>query len=326
MATWLLAGTVFGPRRELQLAAAALPALAPMVTFISASVSPDSLMYALWTLELWLGARVLKGHQRLSEVAAFLGVAGLALATKATSYGLLPGVVFVIGVLLWRARHRRRLVAALLATMVLALAATTGAWFVVAGGTDRPAAAQLTAAAGVPKTFNALEFGSYVWQYYLPRLPFQTVYPSLGPRQFGLYDTWFEQSVGAFGWLEVRWPPSVYRVVGLLSLVIIALFLVALRRRWHTLDKPQLTFFAGTGLSLLAGLHWNEYKLAEEHGVLVNQGRYLFPLVGLAGLVCAGALSALPPRRRGIALGVFLGGLAVLGLFSLGNVAGRFYA
>ncbi len=57
LATWLLAGEVFDRRRILQTAAAAVPALAPMFTFISASVSPDGMMYALWSLALWLGVR-----------------------------------------------------------------------------------------------------------------------------------------------------------------------------------------------------------------------------------------------------------------------------
>ena len=51
-ATWLLAGTVFGPRQELQLAAAAVPALFPMVGFISSSINPDGLLYALWSIAL----------------------------------------------------------------------------------------------------------------------------------------------------------------------------------------------------------------------------------------------------------------------------------
>jgi 4-amino-4-deoxy-L-arabinose transferase-like glycosyltransferase len=325
-ATWLLAGQVFGPRRDLQLAAAALPALAPMVTFISASASPDPLMFALWTVALWLGVRILKGRQGPLDVAAFLAAAGGALATKATSYALLPGVLLVLGVLLWRVRHRRRLVSALVAASVLGLAATAGAWFVVASGSDRPAAKQLTDAAGVPDSFDGLEFGSYLWQFYLPRLPFQTDYPGMESFRPRAYDVWLRESVGKFGWLEVTWPPNVYRVTALIVLAVLALALVALRRRWPTADKAVLAFLGLTGLSLLAGLHWNEYKLGEEQGVLINQGRYLFPIVGLAGLACAAALTALPQRRRGLALGAFVAALAVLELFSLGNVAGRFYA
>ena len=75
-ATWLLAGTVFGLRRELQLAAAALPALIPMVTAVSSSVSPDSLTYALWSLALWLGASILLHRAGLAQVAGLLAVAG----------------------------------------------------------------------------------------------------------------------------------------------------------------------------------------------------------------------------------------------------------
>jgi hypothetical protein len=75
----------------------------------------------------------------------------------------------------------------------------------------------------------------------------------------------------------------------------------------------------------MIGLHWNEYKLAQERGVLINQGRYLFPLIGLAGVTTATALTALPPRSRGAVLGVLVGGLAVLDLFAIALVATRFY-
>ena len=59
-ATWLLAGELFGRRRLLQLAAAAVPALLPMCAFVSGSVSPDGMLFALWTLALWLGVRILR--------------------------------------------------------------------------------------------------------------------------------------------------------------------------------------------------------------------------------------------------------------------------
>ena len=36
-------------------------------------------------------------------------------------------------------------------------------------------------------------------------------------------------------------------------------------------------------VALLAGLHWNEYRIAEGSGILASQGRYLFPLLPLAG-------------------------------------------
>jgi 4-amino-4-deoxy-L-arabinose transferase-like glycosyltransferase len=324
-ATWLLAGCVFGPRRELQLAAAAVPALLPMVGFVSASVSPDSLLYALWTVALWLGARILRGRGGPIDHLALLGTAGLATATKATSYALAVPVLFVFAVSLWRLRHRRRLVAGIVAGGAAVLALTAGAWFVVAGQSDRPAAAQLTDAMDLPDGFSGSEFAGYVWQYYLPRLPFQEPYAGIGwPPP--AYQVWTKQSWAAFGWLEVQWPRAVYWLLTLAATVVALAALLALVRRRARLDLTLLAFFAIGALALLAGLHWNEYKLAEEQGVLVNQGRYLFPLIGLAGLTAAAALTALSRSARASALAVLLAGLVVLDLFSIGLVAARFYA
>jgi 4-amino-4-deoxy-L-arabinose transferase-like glycosyltransferase len=324
-ATWLLAGAVFGPRRELQLAAAAVPALLPMMSFISSSASPDSLTYALWSLALWLGARILLGHGRALDIAALIGVTGLAMATKATSYALIPAVLFVLGVALWRVRHRTKLVASIAVAGLVMFALTAGAWYVVAGSSGRPAASQVSDALHLPATFDAKEFASYTWQFYLPRLPFQTRYAGIDwPPP--VYDLWTKQSIGAFGWLEIQWPQSVYRLVTLLLVCMAAAALVALVRRRKRIDRPLALFFVLAALALLFGLHWNEYKLAEVGGALVNQGRYLFPLIALAGLVPATALTLLQPRARMLALGAFVGLLAVFELFSIALVAGRFYA
>lgn len=324
-ATWLLAGVVFGPRRDLQVAAAAVPALLPMLGFISASVSPDSLLYALWTVGLWLGARVLRGRGGAADLIGLLGVAGLAVATKATSYALVVPVAFVIGVSLWRLRHRRRTVLTIAAAGVAAVALTAGAWFVVAGRSDRPAAAQLTDALQVPDGASVSGLGSYLWQFYLPRLPFQSQY---GGAEWPppVYEFWIKQSWGAFGWLEVHWPEPVYWLLGLAAAAVGIVALLALIRRRARVDRALLAFFVIAALSLLAGLHWNEYKLLQEQGVLINQGRYLFPLTALGGLTAATALTALPARARGAALGVLVGALAVLDLFAIALVATRFYA
>jgi 4-amino-4-deoxy-L-arabinose transferase-like glycosyltransferase len=323
-ATWLLAGTVFGPRRDLQLAAAAVPALLPMLGFISASVSPDSLLYALWTVGLWLGARVLRGRGGPFELVALVAVAGLAVATKATSYALAVPVAFVIGVSLWRLRYRRRLVAGIAAAGLATLVLTAGAWFLVASHSDRPAAAQLSDALHVPNGASLSGAASYMWQFYLPRLPFQQ--PFAGNEwPPPAYDLWIKYGWGAFGWLEVVWPEPVYWILGLLALAVAVVAGAVLVRSRARVDRTLFAFFAIAALALMIGLHWNEYKLAQERGVLINQGRYLFPLIGLAGVTTATALTALPPRSRGAVLGVLVGGLAVLDLFAIALVATRFY-
>jgi hypothetical protein len=131
--------------------------------------------------------------------------------------------------------------------------------------------------------------------------------------------------MGAFGWLEVKWPNRAYWPMAIFGLLIVAGALVALWRRRRSLDLPLLAFFALIALSLVVGLHWTEYRLAEQNGALINQGRYLFPLVGLGGILFAAALTSLPQRARAPSLALTVGLLAVLQLFSIGLVAERFY-
>jgi 4-amino-4-deoxy-L-arabinose transferase-like glycosyltransferase len=323
-ATWLLAGVVFGPRRGLQLAAASVPALAPMVTFVSMSVSPDTLLYALWSLALWLGARMIRGRGGALDVALLVAVAALAVVTKATSYALLPAILVALVISAWRTGGgtRRWLVTALVAGATFAVVA--GPWYLAARLDERPAAGQLAGAAPA-EDVNVREFGSYVWQYYLPRLPFQAPYGALyaDPQA---YETWFKQGWAAFGWLETRWPGYVYAVLALFCAAIGIAALLALIRRRRSIDLGLLAFFGAAFVCLMVGLHLNEYRLAEAGGTLTNQGRYLFPLVSLAGLGVAAALIDLPARLRAVGLGAIVGGLFVVQLFAIALVAARFYA
>jgi 4-amino-4-deoxy-L-arabinose transferase-like glycosyltransferase len=321
-ATWLLAGVVFGPRRPLQLCAAAVPALLPMVTFISTSVSPDALLYALSTLALWLAARVIVRRAQWLDVACLLAVAGLAVVTKATSYAFLPAVVVAVAIGAYRAGGARRTAAAL-AVGVAAFALTAGPWYVAARLEERPATGQIQGTAG---KVDQREFVSYLWQYYLPRLPFQTPYAPLYAELPQAYETWFKQSIGAFGWLETRWPPPVYAAIALIGLLLAGAALANIVGKRRSIDRGLLAFFAIALLVLVAALHWNEYRLAEGSGVLVSQGRYLFPLIGLFALVPAAALDSLPRRFHGPALGAVLGGLLTLQLFAIGLMATRFFA
>ncbi len=148
LATWLLAGEVLGRRRLLQTAAASVPALVPMFAFISASVSPDGMMYALWTLALWLGVRAVKNGVPAREGAAFFALVGLACTVKATSYALFVPAAFVaVAGLAARWPWRIGRVLRLVAVVAVPLALTLGVWMLVAAAEDRPAAAQVTAAA-----------------------------------------------------------------------------------------------------------------------------------------------------------------------------------
>jgi 4-amino-4-deoxy-L-arabinose transferase-like glycosyltransferase len=320
---WLLAGTVFGPRRPLQLAAAALPAFLPMTTFVSASIGPDSMLYALSALALWLGARVIVGRARTLDVVALCAVTALAVLTKATGYALVPPVAFAVVVGAWRAREGLRRVAVTALIAAAAFTIVVAPWLVVARANDRPATGQLQGARPASDV-DVRELASYLWQYYLPRLPFQNEYVPLGDYPQA-YETWFKRAVAAFGWLEIRWSPAVYAGLLAVWLALIGGAAVAIHRRRRRLDWMLMGFFAIALGSLLTGLHWSEYRIAESSHNLLSQGRYLFPLLGIASLVPAAALTALPARWRPPALGAYVGGLVVLELAALGLVATRFY-
>ena len=323
--TWALAGEVFGRRPLLQLTAAAIPGLTAMPMFIGASVSPDGLMFALWTAALWLGARLLRRGLTVGRGVAFFAVVGLACWVKATSYALLPGALLAFALALWRTRDLRVGSLARLALPAGAtLVALVGGWVVLARALARPASEQLTNVA-TASGLDVRELGSYLWQFYLPRLPFMQDFFSSVPTM-PIYHTVLKGSWARFGWLEVVFPQPVYLVLSAVSVAVIGAAVTALWRARARLDRGMLAFFVLVLLTLLAGLHWQEYRLLLAGAGAFMQGRYLFPLIGLAGLVAAAALLALPQRWRGRAVAVLLSGLFGLQLFSLGAVLERFYA
>ena len=347
LATWLLAGELFSRRRILQTAAAAVPALAPMFTFISASVSPDGMMYALWTLAFWLGVRAVRRGVPLADGAAFFAVVGLACTVKATSYALLVPAAFVAVVAL-AARRPWRIgsVVKLAAAVVVPVALTLGVWFIVAHTTDHPAAAQLSAgqvggasaggggagasagSAGASTSGGGTslrEFASYLWQYYLPRLPVQTDF-QMPFRGYPLLQVWIKQGWASFGWLEIKFPDWLYRVLGVLTMAIFAGGLAALIRARRRLDTAVVVFLVLACGALLGGLHWTDYHQIEAGSRGFMQGRYVFPAISVMALALAGAVSLLPARRWATATGGAIAALFVFHLLCLGLVLERFYA
>jgi 4-amino-4-deoxy-L-arabinose transferase-like glycosyltransferase len=296
-----------------------------MPAFISGSVSPDGMLYAIWTLVLWLGVRSLRRGLPLGSTLAFCALVGVACVTKSVSYALLPPA---LGVLVWGLWRRRAEPLPRLATVVggavAALALTLGAWIVVARGLDHAAAANVSAGVGAASGTDVRELLSYAWQYYLPRLPFQdrSVAADIG---YPAYRVWVVLGWGAFGWLEVKFADPVYRALGLFTAAVGLAALVAMWRARRRLDPAVVAFLALTVIALLAGLHWSDFHVLVA-GNRFMQGRYIFPLVGLMGCALAAAASLLGPRFRGPAIGAALGGLFVFHLFSLGLVLERFYA
>jgi 4-amino-4-deoxy-L-arabinose transferase-like glycosyltransferase len=324
-AVWLLAGELFGTNRLLQLAAAGTAALAPMMQFVSASVTPDAMLFGLWSVALWLGVRTLKRGLTPTRAAALFAVVGIACTVKATSFALLPGalLVVVLGDRRWREAVRGRRVATIAAALG-ALALTLGAWLIIARLLDRPAAAQVTGTTREAH-INARELLSYVWQFYLPRLPFQTAF-SFPYSGLPVYSVWLTGAWAAFGWLEVKFPSPVYALFAAISVVVLAAAVWSLWRCRRSLDRAVLAFLALVAIALVAGLHWTEYRQFAGGAGPFAQGRYLLPLIGLAGLAVAQVISSIRQRWRAAGVAAVLSGLFVLDVFSLALMLERFYA
>jgi 4-amino-4-deoxy-L-arabinose transferase-like glycosyltransferase len=316
---WLLIGELTARDRLAQLAGAAFAGMLPMVGFISASATPDGMLYAAWSLALWLGVRILKRGITVRSALAFAAVVGLACVVKATSYALLPGAALVLCLGAWRARAP-----AALAAGAAALAMTAGTWLAIAGELNRPASAQLSAAASTGG-LEARELISYAWQYYLPRTPFQD---DLVPfaHTLPLYDVLIKMGWAAFGWQEIRFGEPVYWVLAAVTALLAVLAATTLWRDRRRVDLAVCGFLLLVAGTLLAGLHWTEYRQLNAGQGPFIQGRYLFPLIGLGGLVVAGALRAVPPRLRAASVAAFISALFVLDIFSLERVMERFYA
>ena len=327
LGTWLLAGEVLGRRRLLQTVATAVPALAPMVVFMTSAVSPDGMLYAVWTMALWMGVRCVRRGVPLRDGIVFFGLVGLACTVKSVSYALLAPALLV-GVLGLSARRPWRGVGRLArfaAAVIVPLVVTLGAWIAVARIENRPAAAEIASTTGAASGTSWREFLSYVWQYYLPRTPLQTTY-NIPPGGYPLLHVWITQGWAAFGWLEVKFAPWLYKILGFLTVGIGVAAAAAVVRARRTLDLRVAAFLALAFVALLAGLHWTDYHQLESTHRGFMQARYLFPVIGIFGLAVAAAVSLVPIARRAAVSAAVVAALLLFHLFSLGLVVERFYA
>jgi hypothetical protein len=119
--------------------------------------------------------------------------------------------------------------------------------------------------------------------------------------------------------------PVHFVLVGVMVTVAL-LGVIALVRLRDRVDPWLLAFFTVAALTILAGLHWTDYRQIRGGALGFAQGRYLLPLAGLAALLVALALRGLPTRARGVGAAVVLAGMFTLTLFSFGLVLDRFYA
>jgi hypothetical protein len=305
-----------------------LVALLPQVAFISGSVNPDAMLFAFGSLVLW---RIAHAFRHGLDVRGGLLLGGLLAAaslSKLAGLMLVPSAAIALLALLWRARGTSA------RAMLPAMAAAGGlfaALFLVYQGLSSALWSQGTTGggqAGTIGTGSLREELSYVWQFFLPRLPSMTPLFDGSPLQF----VYVREMVGVYGWKDVVLPSWAYELGRTAFWVIVAAagaFLVRRRDALRGRVLELLAYAASLGAFLLLIAHLGyRYRVdldLQRGREVFEQVRYLFPLLALWAAVLVAALR-LTGRRVAPYLAIVVVGLA--GLHSIASILatmGRYY-
>lgn len=281
-------------------------ALAPMLGFVSGGVNPDALMLTL-AAALFLGiARAWRRglSPRLAVCCGALIAAGM--LTKVNFYGLVPGALLGLALAAHRTTHTwdRRTLRLLVAVALPAVAmfAAGAAFETLAWHRSITAARPIAPESHV----GVLSHLGYMWQVFLPRLPFQ---PPTALAEAG-YVQLFQSFVGAFGQMVVWFPRWAYRLAALaLALgLALAVRVVAADPRALRWRRGELAGYVAMAVALMLLIALSADL--RRNLIAIVQGRYLLPLLPLFG-----ALLVLAARgageRWGRSVGVAIVGAAV---------------
>ncbi|MGH2881046.1 MAG: hypothetical protein ACRDK4_15735 [Solirubrobacteraceae bacterium] len=315
--TWLLSGELLlglprGP--ALRALATAAVALNPQLTMMTATINPDVLLAMLWTAGLWLSVSILRHGLTPARAGWLVGVCVLAAFTQGRGLPLIPVAGLTLVVAAWRLRRPTGYRAATAAGLI-GIVALLGAFLLV------------RYAVKDDLTLDRVRgFGSYMWQFYLPRLGFMA--PSIHPG-YGIRQVFVDRFLGTFAQLEVSFSSTTLDFLSRVAEFLALAALIGIAVRWRRLAKaPWVVAVLAVGaLGYLALLHAVAYSsLLTLPGDPIITGRYLLPLLSLYGVGVALAVSWLPRALSAVLSGALAAGLIVLQLSALTVLLERFYA
>jgi hypothetical protein len=274
----------------------------PMLTQSSATVNPDILLVVAFS---GLTASLLRAREDMTRRRLLFVVLWGLLAALTKPIGGPAALVITIAMLglspvrnSWKRRA--------------AVGAALGATLVGAGLHGVPAGVRVSSAA---------RYGfSYLWQFYLPKLPHQTPGIYASSHKLASWSVWIETGVGKFGWLTTPMPQWAYRLafwsLVIATLAAIAGFLLTRAERREAHAAGALVIAA---LAYVLLLHIAEVVLLLGHSPLLLQGRYFIPIVPVFGAALYLGLARLGRVGVGVA-GALVAITFVLSLQGLNDV------
>ncbi len=301
------------------IASAAVVAILPQYTFISASYNNDNLAPPLVAASLYALFKGLKnqGDVRWGIVALLCGAASI--GAKRTAIGIIPLLGFGLtayALLWWRSNTNRgkaagALIYAILGVGAIGLAAlflspvSLPLWLVRLSRVQGDAFIRLSSYWSDPSRLASVDWGQ--WSH------------------FALESFW-----GWFAWLTIPLDPALIEGLGWITLLLVFGCMVGIFRSIATRHNGEafrlfalLLLFAGlliTGLVMAA-----QYLVAPT--VYYPQGRYFFPFISAFAILAVWGWRSLWPKQRqplGVLLG--LGLLVVLDSVSLLTITSFFYS
>jgi Predicted membrane protein (DUF2142) len=322
---WLFLREALPKARWAWTVGAAGVALFPLEGFMSGAVNPDSMLAAVAAALFFCLARAFR-HGLTTRAAVAIGVVTAAgFLTKLNFIGLVPGIALAL-VLLTRREAKNEGRAAL---RKLAAAAAVGAspvcvYALLNALSNHPSLGLASIGlAQTGKQGSIFREVSYIWQFWLPRLPGMANYfPGLSSTRL-----WFDRSVGLYGWLDTTFPQWVYNAAVVPAALIAAGCLAGLAASRTELRRRagEVAAYATMGLGVMVLVGADSYLEFPGRSGGYTEPRYLLPMAVLFGAMLALAARG-AGKRRGPVAGVAII-VAIFGhdVFSQLLVVSRYY-
>lgn len=306
-------------------------ALSPLLGFTSGAVTPDAMLYAVSAAIFYCLARAFRRGFTRRMAIAIGALTAVGFLTKLNFIGLAPGVMLALVVLALRSVRQgtgpgriRRAFGCMAIAMAIAVAPVCV--YILSNLIQHHHALGLvsTAVHNTNGRESILSEISYIWQFYLPRLPGMTNYfPGLSTTR----QLWFDRGVGLFGWLDTSFPLWVDNIalIPAALIAILGLRTLLVRRRALRGRLSELVVYAIVGAGLLALIGQDSHLNRLTEGAGWAQPRYLMPLLPLAAAAIVLAARG-AGRRWGPAVGALIVVLFLaLDVFSQLQLVSRFY-